>query len=342
MSEKRDLRSLNIDELGEVLAALGAPKFRTKQVYAWLQSGVSSFDGMTNVPKSLRAQLNEIGYIAVAEVEARFDSKLDETVKYLFKLRDGLLIESVVMKYRHGYSICISTQVGCRMGCSFCASTINGLARSLTAGEMLAQITSASENLGVRISNVVLMGMGEPFDNYDNVVRFLELVGDENGPGIGMRHISLSTCGRVDGIEKLKELNLQLTLSISLHAPNDEVRTRIMPINRRWGVDELLDACRGYIAATGRRISFEYAMIKDVNDTDACAEELADKLHGMLCHVNLIPANEVRENDYQRSSDARLHRFKGLLERRGLTVTVRRTLGSDISASCGQLRQGYK
>ena len=337
-----DYRSMTLPELEELLTKLGQPSYRAKQLFSWLQKGAASFDDMTNLPKDFRQVLSEKGYLANAEIEARFESRLDETVKYLFRLHDGLLIESVLMSYHHGYSLCVSTQVGCRMGCSFCASTIDGLARSLTASEILAQIMSAQRDRGIRISNVVLMGMGEPFDNYDNVVRFLELVGDPAGLNIGARHISLSTCGRVDGIRRFQELGSQLTLSISLHAPNDEIRSRIMPINRKYGVDELLDACRAYIEATGRRISCEYAMIRDVNDTDACAEELADRLRGMLCHVNLIPANEVRENDYERSSDARLQRFKGLLEKRGLTVTIRRTLGGDISASCGQLRRSYK
>lgn len=337
-----DYRSMTLPELEQAIAALGEKKFRARQFFSWLQKGAASFDEMTDLSKDLRGVLAHNGYLANAEVEKRFDSRLDETVKYLFRLHDGLLIESVLMKYRHGYSLCVSTQVGCRMGCRFCASTIDGLARNLTASEILAQIMSAQRDRGVRVSNVVLMGMGEPFDNYDNVVRFLELVSHPDGLNIGARHISLSTCGRVDGIYKLMELSPQLTLSVSLHAPSDEIRSRIMPVNQKWGVDELLKACRDYIAATNRRISFEYAMIKGVNDTDACADLLADKLHGMLCHVNLIPANEVRENDYERTDSERLRRFQERLERRGLTVTVRRTLGADISASCGQLRQGYK
>ena len=340
--QKLDLRSMKLDEIEELTKELGLPKFRAKQLYKWLQKGAQSFDEMTDLSKPLRQQIAERGYIANAQIEAKFCSKLDETVKYLFKLNDGLFIESVLMKYNHGYSICISTQVGCRMGCSFCASTIDGLERSLTASEMLAQIMSAERDMNIRISNVVLMGMGEPFDNYDNVLRFLQLVGEEDGLNIGMRHISLSTCGRVDGIYELMEHKLQLTLSISLHAPNDEIRTRIMPINKKYGVDELLKACKDYIAATGRRISFEYAMIKDVNDTDKCADELISKLKGMLCHINLIPANEVRENDYKRTDNDRLQRFKQRLEKGGMNVTIRRTLGADISASCGQLRQRYK
>ena len=337
-----DYRSMTRPELETALAEMGAPRYRAAQLFSWLQKGVASFDEMTNLPAALRATLAQRGWLAVAAVEERFESQLDETVKYLFRLNDGALIESVLMSYHHGYSLCVSTQVGCRMGCTFCASTVDGLTRSLTASEILAQIYAAGRDRGVRVSNVVLMGMGEPFDNYDNVVRFLELVGEPEGLSIGARHISLSTCGRVDGIRRFMELGSQVTLSVSLHAPNDEIRSRIMPINRKYGVDELLAACRDYLAATGRRISFEYAMIRDVNDTDACARELAAKLKGMLCHVNLIPANEIRENDYQRSDAAHLKRFQTLLEERGLTVTVRRTLGADIAASCGQLRQRHK
>lgn len=339
---KIDLRSLMPNEVEALVKDLGQPKFRAGQIFGWLQSGVADFDEMTNVPQALRAKLAEIGYIANAAVEAKFESKLDETVKFLFRMNDGLFVESVLMKYKYGYSICISTQVGCRMGCTFCASTVNGLDRSLTASEMLAQIMSAQKSCGVRISNIVLMGMGEPFDNYDNVLRFLNLVSHQDGLNIGMRHISLSTCGRVDGIEKLMQEKLQLTLSVSLHAPNDEIRSRTMPINKKWCVDELLSACRKYIDETGRRISFEYAMIKDVNDSDDCAYELAMKLKGMICHVNLIPANEIRENDYVRSDMSRLQRFKSILESKGINTTIRRTLGADISASCGQLRQTYK
>lgn len=337
-----DYRSMTRPELEAALAGMGQPRYRAGQLFSWLQKGAVSFDEMTDLPAALRAALAEKGWLANAEVAARYESKLDETVKYVFRLNDGELIESVLMQYHYGLSLCVSTQVGCRMGCSFCASTVDGLTRSLTASEILAQIQAASRDRGVRVSHVVLMGMGEPFDNFDAVVRFLELVGAPEGLNIGARHISLSTCGRVDGIRRFMALGSQVTLSVSLHAPNDAIRTRIMPINKKYGVDELLGACRDYIAATGRRISFEYAMIRGVNDTDACAEELAAKLQGMLCHVNLIPANEIRENDYRRSEAARLKRFQQLLEQRGLTVTVRRTLGADIAASCGQLRQRHK
>lgn len=331
---------MTLSELEKEVKSLGLPKFRAGQIFDWLQKQcVCSFDEMTNLSKSLRETLDERYYIASCEVEERFESALDETVKYLFRLHDGQCIESVLMKYNHGWSICISSQVGCRMGCKFCASTIGGLVRSLTASEMLSQIMAAQKDRGIRISNIVMMGIGEPFDNYDNVVRFLELVGDEKGLNIGMRHISLSTCGRVDGIRRFMELDSQLTLSISLHAPNDEIRNSIMPINKKWNINELISACRDYYKRTGRRISFEYAMIKDVNDSRECADQLIKLLSGMNCHINLIPANEVRENDYRRSD--RVREFCEYLVRHGMNATVRRTLGADISASCGQLRQRH-
>ncbi|MBQ2420969.1 MAG: 23S rRNA (adenine(2503)-C(2))-methyltransferase RlmN, partial [Clostridia bacterium] len=318
----------------------GQPKFRAGQIFDWLQKRmVSSFDEMTNLSKDFRNRLENDYYIADCVIEEKFCSKLDETVKYLFRLNDGECIESVLMKYNHGWSICISSQVGCRMGCKFCASTIGGLKRNLTPSEMLSQIMTAQKDMNIRISNIVMMGIGEPFDNYDNVVRFLELVGCDKGINIGMRHISLSTCGRVDGIRKFMELDNQLTLSISLHAPNDKIRNTMMPINNKWNVSELISACRDYFKRTGRRISFEYAMIKGVNDSKECADELIKLLSGMICHVNLIPVNEVKENDYERSE--RVHEFCDYLNRHGMNATVRRTLGADISASCGQLRQKH-
>ena len=338
--DKKDIKSMTLPELEAEMTALKLPKFRAAQIFDWLQKRcVTSFDEMTNLSKDLRALLSEKYYIASCEIEDRFESKLDDTVKYLFRLNDGECIESVLMKYNHGWSICISSQVGCRMGCKFCASTIGGLKRSLTASEMLSQIMSAQKDMGIRISNIVMMGIGEPFDNYDNVIRFLQLVGDEKGLNIGMRHISISTCGRVDGIRRFMELDSQITLSVSLHAPNDKIRDTIMPINKKWNVGELISACRDYFAKTGRRISFEYAMIKGVNDSRECADELIELLRGMICHINLIPANEVRENDYHRSD--RVHEFCDYLNRHGMNATVRRTLGADISASCGQLRQRH-
>ena len=335
----KDIRSYDINELIEEFKnELGLPAFRAKQVYKWLSAGVDSFDEMTNISKDLRNNLSNIYYISVANIEKKLVSVYDKTVKYLFSFNDGDMIESVVMNYHHGYTICISTQVGCKMGCSFCATGQSGFLRDLKPSEMLAQIHSAQKDLGIRISNIVLMGMGEPLDNYDNVIKFLKLVSSEDNINIGMRHISLSTCGLVDKIYKLEEENFQLTLSISLHAPNDEIRSRTMPVNKRYNISELLTACRHYAKTTGRRISFEYAMIEGVNDSDECAKELAKKLKGMLCHVNLIPVNSVKGTGYKKSSVERQQAFIKILGRYGITATVRRTLGSDINASCGQLK----
>ncbi|MBQ2388917.1 MAG: 23S rRNA (adenine(2503)-C(2))-methyltransferase RlmN [Clostridia bacterium] len=337
---KKDIKSMTLTEIEAEMKALGQPKFRAAQIFDWLQKRcVTTFDEMTNLSKELRSLLDEGYYIANCEIEDRFDSKLDETVKYLFRLNDGECIESVLMKYEHGWSICISSQVGCRMGCKFCASTIGGLVRSLTASEMLSQIMTAQKDRGIRISNIVMMGIGEPFDNFDNVVRFLDLVGDEKGLNIGMRHISLSTCGRVDGIRRFMELDSQITLSVSLHAPNDRIRNTMMPINKKWNVTELISACRDYFNRTGRRISFEYALIKGVNDSRECADELIRLLKGLVCHINLIPVNKVKENNYEKSD--RVREFCNYLNQNGMNATVRRTLGSDISASCGQLRQKH-
>lgn len=317
------------------------PKFRAKQIYAWLTKGVSSFDEMSDLAKKQREELSEIYYVANAQIEKKLVSLKDGTIKYLFKLNDGEFVESVLMKYHHGYTICISTQVGCKMGCRFCATGLSGFSRNLSASEMLAQIQSAQNDNNIRISNVVLMGMGEPLDNYNNVVRFLRLVSCDDGMNIGNRHISLSTCGIVNKIYDLAEENFQITLSISLHAPNDEIRNKTMPINKKWGVDELIAACKHYIGKTGRRISFEYAMIAGLNDSDACAYELAGKLRGMLCHVNLIPVNSSgnKKLAFEKSSKIRLNKFLKILNEKGIPTTVRRTLGSDINASCGQLRR---
>ncbi|MBQ8058090.1 MAG: 23S rRNA (adenine(2503)-C(2))-methyltransferase RlmN [Ruminococcus sp.] len=336
------MKSLFDYEIEKLLCDNSFPKFRTKQVVQWLQKGVTSFCQMTNIPKQLIAFLDENCYIAVAKVERKLVSKLDETVKYLFSFNDGECVESVVMKYHHGYSICISTQVGCKMGCTFCATGKSGYSRDLTASEMLAQIESAQHDLNIRISNIVLMGMGEPLDNYDNVVRFLKLVSSENSLNIGMRHITLSTCGVVPRIYELADLGLQLTLSVSLHAPVDEIRSTTMPINKAYNISELLKACKYYINKTNRRISFEYAMIDSVNDTDECAKLLSQKLSGMLCHVNLIPVNTVKGTGYIKSRFERQQAFIDILSKHGVTATVRRTLGSDINASCGQLKRNYK
>ena len=339
----QDIGSMTIEELEAVLCGLGEPKYRAGQVFDWIQrSGVTDYDQMTNIPKELRLKLYQKYDIFACTIEKKLISEYDNTVKYLFKLHDGSFIESVLMAYKYGYTLCVSTQVGCNMGCAFCASTLGGKERDLTAGEILGQIHAAQHDRGVRVSHVVLMGMGEPLDNFENVMRFLDLVASPRGLNIGMRNISLSTCGIVPRMDELAQRKLQLTLSVSLHAPNDAIRSRLMPVNRRWPVDAVLDACRRYIRLTGRRISFEYAMIRGVNDSDDCARELAARLKGMLCHVNLIPVNAVRERQFVRSDRSRLERFIRILEQRGINVTVRRSLGSDINASCGQLRRSHR
>lgn len=339
---KTDIKSMTVTELEFMLGGMGQPKFRAKQLFSWLQSGAESFDEMTNLPQNLRQRLSEECYIANVKIVKRFESKIDGTVKYVFSLFDGEYIESVFMKYEHGYTVCISTQVGCRMGCKFCASGLGGLVRNLTASEMLSQIMAAGKDNGVRISNVVMMGMGEPLDNFENSVRFLELVSAEEGLGIGLRHISLSSCGFVSGIEKLKEYNFPITLSISLHAPFDDIRSSVMPINSKWNIAELLKACKDYQKVTTRRISFEYALIEGVNDTEECATQLAKILKGIMCHINLIPANPVKENSFKKPDKNKIFAFKKQLEDRNINVTVRRTLGADIDASCGQLRRRTK
>lgn len=340
---KTDIKSLSLDELKVEFDNMGEKAFKAKQVYSWLHKrSAENFDEMTDISKNLRENLKNSYVIHNCSIEKKLVSMYDDTVKYLFRLNDGELIESVVMKYKYGYTICVSSQVGCKMGCKFCASGIAGFIRNLSTGEILSQIYKAQKDLGIRISHIVMMGVGEPLDNYDNVIRFLSMISDENGLNIGMRNISLSTCGVVSGIYRLMEEKLQLTLSISLHAPNDNIRSNTMPVNDRWNIDELLKACKDYIRATNRRISFEYAMISGVNDSDECAKELASKLKGMLCHVNLIPVNSVKERSYRKSSKDRMEGFIKILEKSGINATVRRTLGSDINASCGQLRRGEK
>ena len=337
--EKIDIKSMTEEEIKEYLKVIGQPSFRAGQIFKWLHSGISSFDEMTNISKELRNYLDENFYIANVQIVRRFQSNLDGTVKYLYRLYDGETIESVVMKYNHGYTVCISTQVGCRMGCKFCASGIGGLKRNLTASEMLSQLTMAQIDNNIRVSNIVMMGMGEPLDNYDNSVKFLKLVSHPDGMNIGLRHISLSTSGVVDGIYKLAKENLPITLSISLHAPSDEIRSKTMPVNNKWNIETLLKACKDYQNVTTRRISFEYAMIKNVNDTKEHAKLLAKRLKGIMCHVNLIPANPVIETDFTKSDNLRIDAFRKTLEGLGVTATIRRTLGADINASCGQLRR---
>ena len=343
---KIDLLSLLPEELSELLLSLGEPKYRAAQMFPQMHKGISP-DEMTNIGKLTREKLGGVAEYRLPRIEQKLVSALDGTVKFLFSLADGNCIESVVMKYEHGNTICISSQVGCRMGCRFCASTIGGRVRNLTAGELLGQIIAAQRDLGVRIDNVVMMGIGEPLDNFDAVVRFLHLVNEPSGICIGYRHISLSTCGLVDKIDELAELRLPITLSISLHAPDDATRSAIMPINDRWGVDELLAACRRYFDTTGRRISFEYTLISGKNDSTEQAEKLAKLLNSRLrakgatmpIHVNLIPVNEVSETDFVRSAEKAVRAFAATLEKRGIRATVRRKLGPDINASCGQLRR---
>ncbi|MGM9618362.1 MAG: 23S rRNA (adenine(2503)-C(2))-methyltransferase RlmN [Oscillospiraceae bacterium] len=332
-----DIKSLTQEEITALLRELGQPAFRGKQVFAWLHRGVTSFEEMSDLPKSLRQKLSESCYITAPKVARRQVSRLDGTIKYLWQLGDGNCIETVLMQYRHGNTVCISSQVGCRMGCKFCASTIAGKVRDLAPSELLDQVLFTQLDSGLAISNIVLMGIGEPLDNYDNVRRFLTLVNHPDGLNIGMRHISLSTCGVVPGIRRLAEEDLQLTLSISLHAPDQETRAAIMPVTRAYDVDTLLEACREYFEKTGRRISFEYAMIDGVNDSDEKADLIAKKLKGMPAHVNLIPLNEVEESPLKPSR--RVAAFQKRLESHGLTATVRRKLGGDIDASCGQLRR---
>ncbi len=337
---KIDIKSMTLAELQQLLKdEFGEPKFRAKQLFKWLQSGVTDFEQMTNLSKELRQKLEEKTYIANTYIERKLVSKIDGTVKYLYRLHDGEYIESVLMKYNHGYTVCISTQVGCRMGCSFCASGQNGLFRNLTASEMLSQIMTAAYDNSIRVSNVVMMGMGEPLDNFENTIRFLQLVSNEDGLSIGLRHISLSTSGVVSGIYKLAEYNFPITLSVSLHSAINDVRSKMMKVNNKWNVEELLKACKDYQSVTTRRISFEYALINGVNDSSLAAETLAEKLKGIMCHVNLIPANPVNETDFVKPNAENIKKFQKLLEKHGLTVTVRRTLGADINASCGQLRR---
>ncbi len=332
-----DIKSMTQEEIAEALRAMGEPAYRGKQIFSWLHRGATSFDEMNNLSKPLRAALAKEFFITAPRVVRKQVSRLDGTIKYLWELHDGNCIETVLMSYRHGNTVCISSQVGCRMGCRFCASTIAGKVRDLAPSEMLDQVLFTQLDAGREIDNIVLMGIGEPLDNRENVLRFLSLVNHPDGLKIGMRHISLSTCGIVPGIDALSELGLQLTLSVSLHAPDSETRSRIMPVNRAYDVEELFAACHRYFQKTGRRISFEYAMIDGVNDSDAQADLLAKKIRGMPGHVNLIPLNDVVESEFKPSK--RIAAFQKRLESHGVTATVRRSLGGDIDASCGQLRR---
>ena len=333
----KDIKSMTLAELGAELKVLGEPAFRAKQIYRWMHRGVRDFSEMTDISRSLRERLTAEYTLVSPTVARRLQSQKDGTIKYLWRLMDGNCVESVLMRYHYGNTICISSEVGCRMGCAFCASTRGGLVRRLEPSEMLDQVLFSQLDSGLPISHIVLMGIGEPLDNYDNVRRFLELVNSPEGLNIGMRHISLSTCGIVPGIEWLAEQDLQLTLSVSLHAPDSETRSRIMPVNRAYDVEELYAACHRYFKKTGRRISFEYAMIDGVNDHDWQADLIARKLRGMPGHVNLIPLNDVAESPFKPSR--RVAAFQKRLESHGVTATVRRSLGGDSDASCGQLRR---
>ncbi len=339
---KKDILSLSQEELCSDIEVLGEKKFRGKQIYEWLHTKrVHNFEDMSNISSALRTKLSEKYCINSINVVRKLESAVDNTVKYLYELSDGNHIESVVMEYKHGNSLCISTQVGCKMGCQFCASTIAGFKRHLEPSEMLLQVYEAERNSGKHIDSIVLMGIGEPLDNFDNVIKFLQILSFETGKNLSLRHVSLSTCGLVDKIYELAEYRFGLTLSISLHATTDEKRNAIMPINKRYNIFELLKACRDYIDRTGRRISFEYAVIHGVNDTSADAAELIKLLKGINCHVNLIPVNEIKERNYRSDKNA-LFAFRDALEKGGLNATIRRTLGADIDAACGQLRREYE
>ncbi|MBQ7330689.1 MAG: 23S rRNA (adenine(2503)-C(2))-methyltransferase RlmN [Oscillospiraceae bacterium] len=336
-----NLKSLTQPEIAQLLKDMQQPSFRAKQLYTWLHKGVRSYDEMANIPKPLRQQLQEKYPICPPEVVRKQESKKDGTIKYLWKLSDGNCVETVLMRYHYGNTVCISTEVGCAMGCAFCASTLGGLVRRLEPFEMLDQVLFTQIDSGLPVSHIVLMGIGEPLDNFDNVMRFLELVNSADGMNISMRHISLSTCGLVPKIDQLAEKKLQLTLSVSLHAPNDAIRNTIMPVNKAYPSQELIDACRRYYDATKRRISFEYAMIDGVNDSKENAQELIRRLKGLPAHFNLIPLNHVEESPHKPSSRKAVEAFQKTLEAAGITATVRRTLGGDIDASCGQLRRKY-
>ncbi|MEQ8155824.1 MAG: 23S rRNA (adenine(2503)-C(2))-methyltransferase RlmN [Clostridiaceae bacterium] len=336
----KNLLDLNLDELKDELVSIGESAFRAKQIFSWIYKGVFDFNGMKNIPKSLSSKLQEHFFVGVPEVLEEFVSG-DGTRKLLVSLQDGNLIECVIMKYLHGNTICISTQVGCRMGCKFCASTLGGVVRNITPGEMIGQILLAQKIMGERISNVVLMGSGEPLDNFDNVMKFLELVNAEYGLNIGQRHITLSTCGIVPKIYELADKNLSITLAISLHAFSDEKRREIMPIANKYSIKEILDACDYYIKKTNRRVTFEYSLVKGINDSKEDSRSLARLLKGILCHVNLIPVNEIKEKEYKKSSKEDVRNFEEILKSYGIEATVRKEMGSDINAACGQLRRSY-
>lgn len=340
--EKKDIRSLTEDDMAELAREYGEKPFRGKQLFQWIhQKQVTEFEQITNLPKQFLQKISENYRISGMKLVKKQMSKNSDTAKYLFSLQDGNLIESVWMKYHHGNSVCISSQVGCRMGCTFCASTLTGLTRNLTAGEMLSQIYEIQRETEERVSNVIVMGMGEPLDNYDNLLRFVHLLSDDKGINISQRNITVSTCGLVEKIRMLMQEKLQITLAISLHAPNDEIRRKTMPVANKYSIEEIFSVCREYIEYTGRRITFEYSMIDGVNDGKAHAQELADRCRGMNCHINLIPLNEVKERETTRSREENIRDFKIILEKNRINVTIRREMGSDIDAACGQLRNNF-
>lgn len=337
----KNILDLNLNELKAWMKEKNEKEFRAKQVLTWIYSGVNSFEDMNNVPKATIEKIKSEFYIGIPRIIKTLISENSETRKHLFLLEDNNVVEGVVMKYNHGNSICISTQVGCNMGCKFCASTLGGAVRSLTSGEMIGQILAAQLELKEKISNIVLMGSGEPLDNFDNVVKFILDVNAPWGLNIGQRHITLSTCGIVPKIKELADLNLQITLAISLHAPNNEERIKTMPIAKAYSIETLISSCKYYISKTGRRITFEYALVKGINDSRESAEELSRLIKGMLCHVNLIPINEIKENQLKQSNKEQVNQFKDILSKNGIETTVRREMGSDIDAACGQLRKSY-
>ena len=340
--EKIDIKSLNYDELADYIVSIGEKNFRAAQLYSWMHEKLAcSYDEMTNISDKLKIVLKENTLYTCLEPVRVQESQIDGTKKYLFRLYDGNLIESVFMRYHHGNSVCISSQVGCKMGCRFCASTLNGCVRNLEPSEMLDQIYRIQSLTGERVSNVVIMGSGEPMDNYDNVVKFLGLINSDKGLNISQRNITVSTCGLVPRIKQLAELKLQITLAISLHAPNDELRKTMMPIAYTYSIEQIMDACRYYLLQTARRISFEYSLVKGVNDSPECAKQLIKLVHGMNCHINLIPVNPIKERDYEQSEKNSIHNFKEILEKAGVNVTIRREMGRDIDGACGQLRQNH-
>lgn len=340
--ELTDIKSLNLDELTEYIIYLGEPRFRAKQLYEWMHVKlVSNYDEMSNIPQKLKDKLRENTFFASLMPAKVQVSKEDGTAKYLFRLHDGNYIESVLMHYHHGNSVCISSQAGCRMGCRFCASTLDGLARNLTPSEMLDQIYRIQALTGERVSNVVVMGSGEPFDNFDNFLKFEKLLTDENGLNISARNLTVSTCGLVPRIYQLADMKLQLTLAVSLHSPTDEMRKKLMPIANKYSITEIMDACRYYINTTGRRVTFEYSLVKDENDTIECAEILANLVKDMNCHINLIPVNPIKERNFRQSEADRIAKFKNRLESKKINVTIRREMGRDIDGACGQLRKRF-